>query len=81
MLRIKLRGLSVRADGLFFYLEVKNMSINGVPSDDWRVKRALGPYAEPMDEDELERSTRLLQKKKERAAALSSDDQEFKMPF
>ena len=57
------------------------MSINGVPSDDWRVKRALGPYAEPMDEDELERSTRLLQKKKERAAALSSDDQEFKMPF
>jgi hypothetical protein len=81
MLRIKLRGLSVRADGLFFYLEVKNMSINGVPSDDWRIKRALGPYAEPMDEDELERAARLLQIKKKRAAALSSDDQEFKMPF
>jgi len=27
------------------------MPINGVPSDDWRIKRALGPYAEPMDED------------------------------
>lgn len=57
------------------------MSINGVPSDDWRIKRALGPYAEPMDEDELERAARLLQIKKKRAAALSSDDQEFKMPF
>ena len=81
MLRIKLRGLSVRADGLFFYLEVKIMPVNGVPSDDWRTKRALGPYAEPMDEDELERAARLLQEKKKRAAVLSSDDQEFKMPF
>jgi hypothetical protein len=81
MLRIKLRGLSVRADGLFFYLEVKIMQINGVPSDEWRIKRALGPYAEPMDEDELERATRLLRKKKKSAATLSSDDQEFKMPF
>jgi hypothetical protein len=34
-----------------------------------------------MDEDELERAARLLQKKKGRAAALSSDDHEFKMPF
>ncbi|WP_159432604.1 MULTISPECIES: hypothetical protein [Halanaerobium] len=57
------------------------MPVNGVPSDEWRVKRALGPYAEPMDEDDLERAARLLQKKKKRAAALSSDDQEFKMPF
>jgi hypothetical protein len=81
MLRIKLRGLSVRADGLFFYLEVKIMSINGVPSDDWRIKRALGPYADPIDEDELKRAARLLRKKKKSAAALSSDDQEFKMPF
>ena len=81
MLRIKLRGLSVRADGLFFYLEVKIMPVNGVPSDEWRVKGALGPYAEPMDEDDLERAARLLQKKKKRAAALSSEDQEFKMPF
>ena len=81
MLRIKLRGLSVRADGLFFYLEVKIMPVNGVPSDEWRIKRALGPYAEPMDEDDLERAARLLQKKKKRTAALSSDDQEFKMPF
>jgi hypothetical protein len=57
------------------------MPINGVPSDEWRIKRALGPYAEPIDEDELERAARLLQKKKKRTAALSSDDQEFKMPF
>ena len=81
MLRIKLRGLSVRADGLFFYLEVKIMPVNGGPSDDWRVKRALGPYAEPMDEDELERADRLLQEKKKSTAALSSNDQEIKMPF
>jgi hypothetical protein len=81
MLRVKLRGLSVRADGLFFYLEVKIMPINGLPSDEWRVKQALGPYAEPMDEDELERASRLLQKKKEKTAAASSSDQEFKMPF
>jgi len=81
MLRIKLRGLSVRADGLFFYLEVKIMPVNGVPSDEWRIKRALGPYAEPMDEDELERAARLLQEKKKSTVALSSNDQEFKMPF
>ena len=81
MLRIKLRGLSVRADGLFFYLEVKIMQINGVPSDEWRIKRALGPYAEPMDEDEMERGNRLLQEKKKSTAALSSDNQKFKMPF
>ena len=57
------------------------MPINGVPSDDWRVKRALGPYAEPMDEDELKRAAKLLQKKKRSAASLNNDDQEFKMPF
>jgi hypothetical protein len=81
MLNINLRRMSVRADGLFFYLEVKIMPINGVPSDDWRVKRALGPYAEPMDEDELKRAAELLQKKKRSAAALNNDDQEFRMPF
>jgi len=81
MLKIKLRGLSVRGDGLFFYLEVKIMPVNGVPNDEWRVKQALGPYAEPMDEDELDRAASLLQKKKKRAAALSSDDQEINMPF
>ncbi|SDJ32201.1 hypothetical protein SAMN04515654_1448 [Halanaerobium congolense] len=57
------------------------MPINGVPSDDWRVKRALGPYAEPMDEDELKRAAKLLQKKKNYAAAVNENDQEFKMPF
>jgi hypothetical protein len=81
MLRVKLRGLSVRADGLFFYLEVKIMPVNGVPSDEWRIKRALGPYAEQMDEDELDRAARQLQKEEKASAALSSDDQEFKMPF
>jgi hypothetical protein len=81
MHRIILRGLSVRVDGLFFYLEVKIMQINGVPSDEWRIKRALGPYAEPMDEDELERATRLLQEKNKSTVALSSDEQKFKMPF
>jgi hypothetical protein len=29
------------------------MPVNGVPSDQWRTKKALGPYAEPMDELEL----------------------------
>jgi hypothetical protein len=81
MLKFKLEGLSVRADGLFFYLEVKIMPVNGVPSDDWRIKRALGPYAEPMDEDELERAARMLRKKRKRVSALRSNDQEFKMPF
>lgn len=57
------------------------MPINGVPSDEWKIKRALGPYAEPMDEDELERAARLLQEKKKSAAVLSSDNQKFKMPF
>ena len=28
MLKINFRGLSVRADGLFFYLEVKIMPVN-----------------------------------------------------
>ena len=57
------------------------MPVNGVPSDEWRIKRALGPYADPIDEDELGRAARLLRKKKKSASALSSDDQEFKMPF
>jgi hypothetical protein len=57
------------------------MPVNGVPSDDWRIKRALGPYAEPMDEDELERAAILMQEKKKSTVALSSDNQEFKMPF
>jgi hypothetical protein len=81
MLNVNLRGLSVRADGLFFYLEVRIMPINGVPSDDWRVKRALGPYAEPMDEDELKRAAEQFQKKKNLATDVNNDDQKFRMPF
>ena len=55
------------------------MPVNGVPSDDWKVERALGPYAKRMDEDELQQESRLIQKK--RKASLRKDDQEFKMPF
>jgi hypothetical protein len=64
-----------------FFIGGEIMPINGLPSDEWKVKQALGPYAEPMDEDELEKASRLLQKKKEKTAAASSSDQEFKMPF
>jgi hypothetical protein len=38
--------------------------VNGVPSDRWRVKRALGPYAEPMDELELLEEQRLIKAKR-----------------
>jgi len=40
------------------------MLVNGVPSDHWRVKRALGPYAEPMDELELLEEQRLIRLKR-----------------
>jgi len=44
--------------------EVIRMPVNGVPSDQWRVKRALGPYGEPMDELELREEQRLIETKK-----------------
>jgi hypothetical protein len=55
------------------------MSINGVPSDDWKVNQALGPYAKKPD-DEMEAMERALKKKK---AFISHDreDIDFKMPF
>jgi len=40
------------------------MPVNGLPSDDWRVKRALGPYREPMDKMELEELQRIIKDKK-----------------
>lgn len=58
------------------------MPINGVPSDDWRVKCALGPYAEEMDEDEKEELQKTVNQK--RKAALNTaerEDEDFKMPF
>jgi len=40
------------------------MPVNGVPSDQWRVKRALGPYSKQMDELELLEEQRLIQLKR-----------------
>ena len=40
------------------------MPVNGVPSDQWRVERALGPYAEPMDELELLEEQKLIRLKR-----------------
>ncbi|PUU88755.1 hypothetical protein [Halanaerobium congolense] len=40
------------------------MPVNGVPSDQWRVERALGPYAERMDELELLEEQRLIRLKR-----------------
>jgi hypothetical protein len=40
------------------------MPVNGVPSDQWRVEKALGPYAEPMDELELLEEQRLIRLKR-----------------
>jgi len=56
------------------------MAVNGVPSDDWKVFQALGPYARKPDEDEMEAMQRTLKKKK---AFISRDreDVDFKMPF
>jgi hypothetical protein len=44
--------------------EVIKMPINGLPSDQWRVKRDLGPYSKPMDELELLEEQRLIQLKR-----------------
>lgn len=44
--------------------EVIAVPVNGVPSDQWRVKKALGPYAEPMDELELLEEQRLIKLKR-----------------
>lgn len=40
------------------------MPINGVPSDSWKVEKALGPYSEPMDELELLEEERLIKAKR-----------------
>ena len=40
------------------------MPVNGVPNDDWRVERALGPYAERMDELELLEEQKLIRLKR-----------------
>ena len=44
--------------------EVIEMPVNGVPSDQWRVEKALGPYVEPMDELELLEEQKLIRLKR-----------------
>ena len=44
--------------------EVIEVSVNGVPSDQWRVEKALGPYVEPMDELELLEEQKLIRLKR-----------------
>ncbi|MFW5961878.1 MAG: hypothetical protein ACOCRV_02610 [bacterium] len=56
------------------------MTVNGIPSDEWKVNQALGPYAKKPDEDELEAMQRALKKKKD-SISTDGEDVEFKMPF
>jgi hypothetical protein len=59
--------------------EVNQMSINGVPSDDWKVNQILGPYARKPDEDEMEAMDKALKKKL--LVSCDREDVDFKMPF
>jgi len=56
------------------------MTVNGVPSDDWKVSKALGPYAKKPDEDELKAMQRALKRKKD-SISHDREDIDFKMPF
>jgi hypothetical protein len=60
--------------------EVNQMSINEVPSDDWKVNQILGPYARKPDEDEMEAMQKDLKKKKD-LISHDREDVDFKMPF
>jgi hypothetical protein len=51
------------------------MPVNGVPSDQWRVKRALGPYAEPMGELELLEEQRLIRLKRMKYKGVDNNGQ------
>ena len=60
------------------------MPVNGVPSDDWRVRQAMGDYAEKMDADQARRCHQKLQKKKLKSKETpirECEDLDFKMPF
>ena len=50
------------------------MPVNGVPSDVWRVERALGPYSEPMDELEFLEEQRLIRLKRMKNEYKGADD-------
>ena len=54
--------------------EVIAVPVNGVPSDQWRIKRALGPYAEPMDELELLEEQRLIKLKRIKNNTIGADN-------
>jgi len=58
------------------------MPVNGIPSDEWKVKRALGPYAREMDDQELkELQEKIRQKKSSAERKTSREDEEVDMPF
>jgi hypothetical protein len=54
--------------------EVIVVPVNGVPSDQWRVKKALGPYAEPMDELELLEEQKLIRLKRIKNNTIGADN-------
>jgi hypothetical protein len=49
------------------------MPVNGVPSDQWKTKKDLGPYAEPMDELELLEEQRLIKLKRLKSKGKGAD--------
>jgi len=51
------------------------MPVNGVPSDQWKTEKALGPYAEPMDELELLEEQRLIRLKRMKYKGVDNDGQ------
>jgi hypothetical protein len=55
--------------------EVVKMPVNGVPSDQWKTEKALGPYAEPMDELELLEEQRLIRLKRMKYKGVDNDGQ------
>lgn len=58
------------------------MPVNGVPSDDWKVKRALGPYAYPMDKDDYKREQLMIQLKRNKSKnTVQTEDADSEMPF
>lgn len=70
---------------VFFYLKGgEMMPINGVPSDDWRVKQAMSDYTERMDVDQAQRCQQKLQKKKSKnkeSSIRECEELDFEMPF
>ena len=60
------------------------MPVNGVPSDEWRVRQAMGDHYERMDDDQAKRCHQKSQGKKLKtkdASIRECKDLNFKMPF